>query len=132
MKHRYKIFFIIFFLSLVASTILAIKTTQPVCITGCDLVTTSKYAYTFGIKNSVYGAFIFLILSAVTYSQIKKPSKNKKLIINLGIIFGSFIAVYFIYLQHFVLKNYCKYCLVVDIGLIISLIVLLISLRYEE
>ena len=131
MKHKYKIFWVIFSLSLVISAILATQSTPPICTGGCDTVTTSKYAYTFGIKNSIYGTFIFLILSAITYSHIKNPSRNKKIIINLGIIFGSAISVYFIYLQHFVLKSYCKYCLVVDIGLVISLIVLLISLKYE-
>jgi uncharacterized membrane protein len=131
MKHKYKIFWVIFSLSLVVSAILATQSTPPICKGGCDSVTTSKYAYLFGIKTSIYGVFIFLFLSVLTYLHIRNPSRNKKIIINLGIIFGSLVALYFVYLQHFVLKSYCKYCLVIDISLIISLIVLLISLKYE-
>ncbi len=132
MKHKYKIFWVIFSLSLVVSAILATQATPPICTSGCDTVTTSKYGYIFGIKNSVYGVFIFLFLSVITLLHIIKPTKEKKMIINLGVIFGSLVALYFVYLQHFVLKSYCKYCLVVDFSLIISLIVLLISLWYEE
>lgn len=132
MKHKYKIFLGIFFLCLVSATLLALKSTPPICTGSCDLVTTSKYAYMFGIKNSIFGSIIFLILSTVTYSHIKKPTKTKKMIINLGILVGSLLAMYFVYLQYFVLKSFCKYCLIVDSSLIISLIILLISLRYEE
>ena len=132
MKHKHKIFLFIFSLCFLSSLILAVKTIQPICTTGCDLVTTSKYAETFGIKNSIYGVVIFSFLSILTYSHTRKPSRRKKIIINLGIIGGSIIAIYFLYLQHFILNAYCKYCLVVDISLVISLAVLLISLRYEE
>ncbi len=125
MKHKYTFLLIIFIISLVGSLILSLTPTPPICVQGCDVVQTSKYAYSFGIKNSILGIFIFAFLSIITALQIKHHSKNKKLIINISIILGAIIAIYFIYLQKFVLFSYCKYCLVVDISLIIALIIII-------
>jgi len=85
------------------------------------LVQTSKYAYTFGIKNSWYGVGIFtiLILMVINY----KAEKNIKIrnAIHTGLIIGSLIAIYFLYLQAYVLKSYCTYCLIVDLGLLVAM-----------
>lgn len=129
MKHKYFFLLIIFLLSFTSSLVLTITPTPPVCIAGCDVVTTSKYASTLGIKNSIYGTFIFAILTAITFLQIKSPSANKRKIIHSGVILGTIVAIYFIYLQIFTLFSYCKYCLVVDIGLIIALFIIIFSWR---
>ncbi len=92
----------------------------------CNNVTSSLYGSTLGVKNSTLGIFIFAALILVVLWQMSIPSKIKQRIINTGVIVGSLIAIYFIYLQQFVLNSWCRYCLVIDIALIIALIVLLI------
>ena len=126
-KHKYRIFLIIFIISFLASLSLSLESPQKICTAekGCDTVQNSKYAFAFGIKNSDYGILIFAILIIITSLHMQKPTKHKKKIINLSIFLGSLIALYFIYLQQFVLKSYCKFCMVVDISLLFALTLLL-------
>jgi len=125
MINKYKILLVLFVVCLVGSLILAVTPTPPICTKGCDVVQTSKYAYTLGIKNNFYGVIIFAILVWLTSAQIKKQTHKKKKIIMYTTIIGSIIALYFLYLQEFVLHSYCKYCLVVDISILISLGIIL-------
>ena len=127
MKYKYHILLVIFIIALISSIILATQQTPIFCETesGCSLVTNSKYAYTFGIKNSQYGIFIFAFLSLLTFLHIKNPHKIKKATIHTGTIIGALIAIYFLYLQQFIINAYCTYCLIVDFGLVIGLIIIL-------
>lgn len=123
---KYKILFIFALISLINSIALsAIPVDKTCAISSCETVHTSVYNFTFGIQNSYFGVAIFLILSILIYSQIKNPTKEKRNYIHFAIILGSIISIYFIYIQQFVIKNYCRFCLVIDISLIISLIVIL-------
>jgi len=56
------IFLAIFIVSLIASAILT-QDASIICDPnkGCDVVQSSSYAYTFGIKNSTYGVIFFKI-----------------------------------------------------------------------
>lgn len=123
---RYKIIFFIFILALISSTLLVLnqKTDSSFCGVDskgdCDAVQNSKYAYAFGISNSVYGIIIFSFLSLISFLQIRKPTQIRKLLIDAGVIIGFLIAIYFIYLQIFVIGQFCKYCLVIDIGMIFA------------
>ena len=120
---KYKALFIIFGLCLIASLILAITPTPLICANGCDLVQTSKYAYTFGIKNSWAGVVIFAALLIMVLVYKAEKSVKVKHTIHTGLVIRSMIAIYFLYLQVYILKSYCKYCLVVDIGLLLAMAV---------
>ena len=128
-KYKYQILFGLFLISFSASLVLSLTPTPPICSQGCDIVQASSYATTLGIKNSVYGVFIFLILLFITVLQTQKKDKFKENIINAGIVLGSIVALYFLYIQHFILHAYCRYCLIVDFSLVLSLAVLLITWR---
>ncbi len=124
---KYKILLALFLISLVSSLILSLIPTPVVCDpgVGCDVVKTSSYNFTLGIKNSYYGVIIFALGAFLIFSYIKKPDKNKKLVIHTAIILGSLIAVYFLYIQAVILQAYCKYCLIVDFSMIVALIITL-------
>jgi len=119
---KYKIILAIFIIALICSIILSFVPLPLICtpFEGCNAVQTSAYAKTMGIENSYLGIAIFSLISVIIYSHIKKPHKHKKLLISVGIFFGTMISLYFLYLQEFVLHAFCKYCLVVDVGMIIS------------
>ena len=119
----YHILLVLFIASLASSLIISTQPISEICDTssGCDIVQHSRHAETFGIKNSHFGVVVFSLLSIVTYLQLKNPTKQKKQFIYLGIIISSIIAIYFIYLQQFILEAYCKYCMVVDISMLIAL-----------
>lgn len=122
-----KALLIIFLLALISSILLLFThsgdTTFCKPDEGCGSVQQSKYGYLFNISNSVYGVAIFAFLSIITISQIIKPKKNKQLLIDAGAIAGFLIAMYFIYLQAFVLQEFCRYCMIIDIGMIIAFLI---------
>lgn len=125
---KYKLLLIIFIISLISSIILLSisngnsNSCEP--DNGCSSVQNSKYAYLFGISNSIYGVFLFAFLSLITFMEIIKPTQIKRLLIDSGAIIGFFIALYFIFLQIFVIKAFCKFCLVIDGGMIIAFILI--------
>jgi len=126
-----KILLTIFIICFLASVILSIPQTldsgfcDPDPEAGCNSVQNSKHGYIFGIKTANVGVFAFALLSILTFFQIKKPRKELKKIIITGIIIGAIIAFYFIYLQIFIFKKLCPYCMVADTGAIIALMVLI-------
>jgi uncharacterized membrane protein len=124
---KYKILLALFGISLISSLILSLIPTPIVCSAevGCDIVQTSSYNQTLGLKNSYYGLVIFTFLVFLTLSHIKKPTKNKKMLIHLAIIVSSLVALYFLYIQKFVLQAFCKYCCVTDVSVLLSLVVMI-------
>jgi uncharacterized membrane protein len=116
---KYQIILAIFIISFLSSLMLS---QGFACNTGCS-VKDSRIADFIMDKeaNGYGGAIIFGILSILVFYQIKKPTKIKKRIIHIGIIIGSAIAIYFIYLQIFILKAFCSYCMIIDVGLLINL-----------
>ena len=127
-KNRNRIFMLVFIAGLISSVLLSISEPSEICgaDAGCEIVQCSVYASTCGIKNSDYGVVIFSFLILISLWQIYKPTKNKERMINWAIITGSVIAIYFIYIQKFVLGAWCKYCLVADVALLIALSVLIL------
>lgn len=123
-KQKYIILLIIFVLCFIASAILSFIPPEKACggsDTGCYIVDTSEYAGTIGIKNSYFGLIAFSVLIILTIYHILKPKKYKKQLILIGLIIGSVFAAYFIYLQVIVIKAYCQFCMVVDIGTLLGL-----------
>ena len=115
----------IFIVCFIASAILSFIPAEEACgrvQTSCYAVQNSSYDQTIGIKNSYLGLIAFGGLIILTASQMKKPKKYKKTLIIIGIIAGSLFAVYYIFLQAFVIKAFCKYCMVIDSGILASLI----------
>ena len=132
-----KILLAIFIICLAASIILAFIPAEEACgdtddpQNGCYIVDQSPYAKTIGVNNSYFGVIAFLTLIILTVSQMKNPTKHKKRFIMLGIILCSIVALYFLYLQFFIIKAFCQYCMVVDIGSILSLIALFYYRNHE-
>ena len=124
---KYHVIFVLFLIGLGASAILSFEQTNGFCKhgEGCDTVKNSIYAHTLGIENSIYGVIIFSLLLIITGIHAKKYSKNLEIIINLSIILGSIVALWFIYLQKFVLEAWCRYCLVVDVAIFIALAIII-------
>lgn len=124
------VFLIVFIIGLFFSVLITTSLTE-VCDPGkgCDVVNHSKYGSVFGIKNSTYGIYIFSFFILLTLYQLVRPTRLTMQVLNLGIVLGSLVAIYFIYLQAFVLNAWCKYCLVIDIALIIGLLAFIFSCR---
>jgi len=133
---RHKILLTLFLLSLVSSAVLAFFPLSTICnvgsgSSGCGAVQSSVYASTFGISNSSLGVLAFGFMTLLSLSQIRNPHRHKERFIHLGVLVSSLVAIYFIYLQIFVIEAFCKYCLVVDFSSITSLI-LVLSFKYRD
>ena len=120
---KYKIFLAVFIIGLISSIVLYSNSLTGICDPGkgCDVVNSSTYGKTFGVSNSLYGIFIFSFMILLTAFHMKKPNSHTRKILHLTIIIGSAVAVYFLYLQLFVIKAICNFCILVDISLLISL-----------
>lgn len=129
LNSKFHIIKILFILALITSVAMSFEKNTGFCSaldhenSGCYKVAESKYAELFGIKNYIYGIIIFLVLTIITDSYIKNPSKKKESLLRTGIIIGAIISLYFLYLQQFVIQAYCKYCLVVDFSLILITVI---------
>ena len=123
---KYKIFLAIFVIALISSVIITTNGTTGVCKTGagCELVNNSQYGSFLGIKNSVYGIIIFSLMIILTLFHMNNPTKHSRFLIHGGIILGAIISLYFLYLQFFVIRIFCEFCIVVDLGMIIALMFL--------
>lgn len=128
---RYYIILVLFLISLISSIVLSFTSVSLICstISGCEVIHYSAYNSFLGVQNSDYGIIIFAFLSLLTISYFINPTQNKKALINLSIILGSILALYFLYVQHFILEAYCRYCLIVDFSVILCLILIIPELR---
>ena len=123
---KYEILLTLFIISLISSFMLSMASSANIEFcdvkgdTGCSTVYNSQYSQIFGINNSHIGVVIFFVLSILTYLQMRKPTRQKKEIINYSVIMGFAVTVYFLYLQQFVLLEYCRYCLAVDLSMVLA------------
>jgi len=97
---------------------------------GCATVQTSVYATTLGIPNPVYGImfFAFLILISLYFLSRPKISEQTQELWFFAILSftcgGALFSVWLLYVQYFILKATCIYCLWVD-GIMMSLAILI-------
>lgn len=80
--------------------------------TGCDVVKHSIYGSILGIKVSLIGLAAFTALLAIFIFMDYHPH-IQTLFLTANVI-GLVMAVYFLYIQFFVLKAVCSFCLFSD------------------
>lgn len=85
----------------------------PPCTTdGCEIVLTSVYATIAGVPVALLGAVYYLAILVLLVTYL--DSKNEKFVrwaLSLTVI-GFLASLYLFYLQAFVIKAFCQYCLV--------------------
>lgn len=133
-KTKYAIILIMMLLAAFSSLILSTMNLATVCgeNSGCSIIQFSGYEKTFGISNAHLGLIAFPILALLTIFELRRTNKYRKRLIQLGILIGSGFAVYFLYLQFFVLKAICKYCIVADIAILVALGVIFLEEKYKK
>ena len=105
------------FLGLIDSTYLAIKhysTSSIPCPpnikeANCDIVTNSTYSTVGPIPLAIFGMFYYLTLIILSYIYLKIRHNLLSYIQTLTII-GFFVSLVLVYIQLFVLKSICIYC----------------------
>jgi|SRR3989344_2705052 len=82
----------------------------------CSAVQNSEYSKLFGIKLYDFGKVCFSVL-LIIYAISKMKTKNKKIFSQLFVAattIGAAFALYFLYIQAFILRTFCSNCLLID------------------
>ncbi len=78
---------------------------------GCDVVLNSQYAVFFGVPVALLGLlFYFIVLVFCVFIFFKRQILEKAVFILT--LAGFLTSLYFLYLQIFVIKELCLYCLI--------------------
>lgn len=96
---------------------------------GCEKVLTSEYALIFNIPVALIGALFYLtvFILALIYTDLKKPLIIKILAVITALAFLSTLR--FVYIQLFVLKSICQYCMLSAITSTLLFILSLLAWR---
>jgi uncharacterized membrane protein len=96
------------------------RNNSPVCLSnsGCDFVLKSNYSKFLGLSVALWGVLYFSSILILNYFE--KYKNLLKIIASLGFLF----ALYLIYIQSFVLKSFCFYCLIADISTILIFVLI--------
>ena len=79
---------------------------------GCDIVTTSEYSVVAGVPVALLGALYYFVLFIGMFVYFDLQDKRVLRILMLLTVFGFFTSLWFLYLQIFVIKALCLYCIV--------------------
>lgn len=79
---------------------------------GCEQVTTSRFAIIFGIPVALLGAFYYLTILALSAACLDSCKSSLLKFIACLTPLGFLASLYFVYLQIFVIKAICLYCLI--------------------
>ena len=79
---------------------------------GCDQVTTSKYSTVANIPISLFGAIYYLAIFAAAILFLDTKYAPILYILILLPVAGFLLSLWFVYLQLFVIKAICLYCMV--------------------
>ncbi len=82
---------------------------------GCAIVDASSFSSIVGLPLTIIGMLCFIFLILLGSLQIKKENKTIKNITFLILLFMAIFSLYLLYLQFFVIKEICRYCLIVDV-----------------
>ena len=87
--------------------------TIPPCVitTGCETVLTSEHSVIFGIPTALLGSVYYLLLFLLAIFSIDIKREIIRFAAFLTPI-GFFASSWFVYLQLFVIKEICSYCVV--------------------
>lgn len=86
------------------------------CLIGgdCGAVVGSRYGRTFGIKNEIIGMIYYVLLGAYSLGSIFVPNFGEDLVIwaKIVIILATLFSLYLLYVQTFILRQFCSWCLI--------------------
>jgi len=110
------LFFILAILGFADATYLTVKNLQGEYIVcslthGCDIVTSSPFAEIFGIPVALFGALYYLTVLLLSVLFLDKKKEQTLRIISKLTCIGLGASLYFMFIQAFVLRAWCQYCI---------------------
>ena len=110
-------FLIVSFIGFLDSSYLTVQHYRgepPSCaiFTGCETVAESKYAMVGPIPLALLGLLYYLAIFILTVAYFDTKKERLLILAALFTIAGFLASVYFVYLQLFVIKAICLYCII--------------------
>lgn len=88
------------------------KFTLPCSIThGCELVTTSAYSSILGVPVALLGALYYVGVLLAVYASLEFAKPQWLKWIAIATTAGFLFSAWFVYLQLFVIRAICEYCM---------------------
>lgn len=94
--------------------------------TGCDIVRASSYSYFLGMSIPVLGIAFYLVMAGLSVARSWKSSE--KMLLRLQLLAGAAgvgFGVYLTYLEAFVIKAFCFWCVlsfIISLGILLSIV----------
>ena len=86
----------------------------------CRTVQHSPQSKTFGIPNSIAGFVMYAVILVLTYMYV--AGSVSLLPLKIIVTFGFLFSMYFTYVQAFVLRAFCTWCVISAINFTVMLI----------
>lgn len=86
----------------------------------CQKVQYSTYSKTFGVPNSLLGFGMYVAILALTW--LYASGQTNELPLRAIVTFGFAFSVYFTYIQAFVLKAFCTWCVISAINFLVMFV----------
>jgi uncharacterized membrane protein len=131
---------VIAFIGFVDSIYLTIEkytNNQNMCIPGlgdCYTVNTSKYSEIYGIPVAVIGIAVYLFLAAILILENRSAFiKENGPLLALGIsLTGTLFSIYLTYLELFVIKAICPFCVLSAVAMLALLILTIVRMANNQ
>ena len=79
---------------------------------GCGEVTASPHSSAFGIPLSVYGLGLYLAIWVTAWRGLREDERGDAIrVVSLLAVLGNLPTLYLLYLQAFVIRAWCPFCL---------------------
>ena len=104
------------------------QSVQCTIISGCSEVLSSSYAVVAGVPLAAVGAAAyFTVFSLATLAAFGYGFAKTALTVIVGAMF--FVSLWLVYLQAFVIREFCQYCLLSAVVTTILLVVVILARR---
>ncbi len=124
-RHKYDILVIFSALALTVSVYLSVAKTMSITVPcditgGCESVLSSKYSEVLGVPLSTVGIVYFSLI--LVTALLANHYRNAQKALTLFLAGGSIGSLVFLFLQFFVIRAVCQYCLLTDLTTILMFI----------
>lgn len=131
-KNINRLIFVFSILGLIISAFLAYEYLQPTPVVcpltgnGCELVRKSEYSQFLGISIPYIGVAYYFLTAAISIYLTQNYQKNIDKLRLLTSILSFAFGVYLTYLEAYVIKAFCFFCVS---SFIVSIIILVLALK---
>jgi uncharacterized membrane protein len=113
------------------------KEVSPIClpIAPCDAVLSSPYAAIWGIPLSLLGLLMYVLLAVLGFWLLREKKQGQTLIALVTYtlaLSGTLFTAYLYYLEIFVIRAFCTWCIATSLVIFITLAFSLINLWSTE